>query len=167
MPELDPHYRPCVGIMVINRDGLVWIGRRKDERRPAGDAGWWQMPQGGIDAGEQPVEAALRELREETGIQSVEMLGETPGWLRYDLPAELIGKTWGGRYRGQQQKWFAVRIAGADSEIHIGPGADGHCEFDAWRWVPVQDVPRLIVAFKRDVYREVVRAFAALARPSR
>jgi putative (di)nucleoside polyphosphate hydrolase len=162
-------YRPCVGIVIINGDGLVWIGRRADAPGEAeGRGSWWQMPQGGIDAGEDPSTAALRELAEETAIRSATIIGAMPGWLRYDLPAHLIGKAWGGRYRGQEQKWFAVRFTGADTEIDIdpGPGKDHKREFDAWRWAPLSEVPDLIVPFKRDVYRHVAEAFAPLAVPA-
>ncbi|MFA5898585.1 MAG: RNA pyrophosphohydrolase [Hyphomicrobium sp.] len=161
-----PGYRPCVGITVINRSGLVWVGRRADSpSEEEGRGAWWQMPQGGIDPGEAPTDAALRELFEETGMRSVRILGDTPGWLRYDLPNHLIGKAWGGRYRGQEQKWFAVRFLGEESEINITPD-DGHqVEFTEWRWVPLADVPALIVPFKRDVYVKVAEAFSAHARP--
>lgn len=169
---IDPSklgYRPCVGIMVFNAEGLVWVGRRADAPDDAeGRGSWWQMPQGGIDKGEDPAAAALRELEEETAIRSATILGETPQWLRYDLPEHLIGKAWNGKYRGQEQKWFAVRFLGPDSEINIdpGPGKDHQREFDAWQWVPLADVPELIVPFKRDVYREVVAAFTPLAVPA-
>lgn len=169
MPGMDPTalpYRPCVGIMVINRDGLVWIGRRMEAtQRNEGLGNWWQMPQGGIDEHEDAAKAALRELAEETAITSVEMLAEAPQWYTYDLPRELIGKSWGGRYRGQKQKWFAVRFTGADSEIDIGPRPGHAAEFDAWRWVPVDELVELIVPFKRPVYQKVVEAFAPLAKP--
>src|SRR6266540_3401826 len=105
-------YRPCVGVMLLNRDGLVWIGRRADMPNPEGDGQWWQMPQGGIDEGEDPRDSALRELAEETSIRSATIIAEAPEWYRYDLPEQLIGKSWGGRYRGQTQKWFAARFTG-------------------------------------------------------
>jgi len=160
-------YRPCVGITVINPEGLVWVGRRSDSPGEAeGRGAWWQMPQGGIDAGEDPAVAALRELREETAIHSVKIIAETTDWLRYDLPAELVGKAWGGRYRGQMQKWFAVRFLGSESEIDIAP-AGQKAEFTEWRWMPIAEVAELIVPFKREVYRQVVEAFTPHARPGR
>jgi putative (di)nucleoside polyphosphate hydrolase len=161
-----PGYRPCVGITVINAEGLVWVGRRADSAgEEEGRGAWWQMPQGGIDAGEDPTKAALRELFEETGIRSVRILGETEGWLRYDLPPELVGKAWGGRYRGQEQKWFAARFLGNESEINITPPAGHAAEFTQWRWVPVSEVADLIVPFKRDVYLKVVAEFTRFAEP--
>src|SRR5690606_14858297 len=117
-------YRPCVGIMVLNRADRIWVGQRADAPGDAEGRGtWWQMPQGGIDENEDPSAAALRELSEETAIKSVEIIRETPGWLTYDLPAHLLGVAWGGRYRGQRQKWFAMRFLGQDTEIDLGlPG---------------------------------------------
>lgn len=167
--ETDPSklgYRPCVGIMVVNRQGLVWIGCRADAvNEEEGRGAWWQMPQGGIDEGEDPAKAALRELYEETNIRSVEIIAEHPAWVNYDLPRDLVGKAWGGRFRGQKQKWFAVRFKGDDSEISIEPPAGHNREFVAWRWAPVSDVHSLIVPFKRPVYDIVLADFAAHAHP--
>lgn len=157
-------YRPCVGIMVLNRRGEVWIGQRASRPGKEVPGGWWQMPQGGIDDGEAPGEAALRELREETGMRSVRLVGESREWHPYDLPAELKGKAWGGRYRGQTQKWFAVRFLGPDSEVELDqPGHEP--EFDLWRWAPAGEVLALIVPFKRDVYARVLDEFRPLFRP--
>jgi len=159
-------YRPCVGIMVLNRDGLVWAGRRKvkpgDEL--SGSDHLWQMPQGGIDGDENPEAAARRELHEETGIRSVSLLARTSGWIRYDLPPNLVGTALKGRYRGQKLKWFAYRFEGEESEIAIDPPPDGHpAEFGAWAWKPMEELPGLIVPFKRPVYDEVVAQFRHLA----
>jgi putative (di)nucleoside polyphosphate hydrolase len=156
-------YRPCVGIMVINAAGLVWVGRRAGTPNE-GPGGWWQMPQGGIDEGEDPAAAARRELREETGIISADIIGESRDWYTYDLPPELLGKAWGGRFRGQKQKWFAVRFTGVDSEIDITAQPGHEAEFEAWRWIVPGDLTEMIVPFKRAVYRQVVRDFSALAR---
>ena len=159
-------YRPCVGVMLINRDGQVFVGRRRAEAGPEHvDGGHaWQMPQGGIDAGEAPLEAALRELAEETSVTTVSLLAEAPDWLSYDLPPAVIGRAWKGRYRGQTQKWFAFRFDGDESEINILTPAGGHkAEFDAWRWVAMADLPGLIIPFKRPVYEQVVAAFSHLA----
>jgi putative (di)nucleoside polyphosphate hydrolase len=168
-PLVDPEtlpYRPCVGQMVINHGGLVWAGRRTDSKNDAEGRGtWWQMPQGGIDAGEDPAAAARRELFEETAIRSVDLIAELPRWLTYDLPPELIGKAWGGRYRGQKQRWFAYRFTGSDSEININPPPGLDAEFIEWRWFPVNELIDLIVPFKREVYRDVLSAFAPLAQP--
>lgn len=166
---IDPStlgYRPCVGVMVVNTQGLVWIGRRADAPGESeGPGTWWQMPQGGIDQGEDPAAAALRELLEETGMRSVTILGETPGWLRYDLPAHLVGKAWKGKYRGQKQKWFAMRFIGHESEIDITPSDPAQVEFSAWRWAPLSQLSELIVPFKREVYGQVAEAFRGYARP--
>jgi putative (di)nucleoside polyphosphate hydrolase len=161
-------YRPCVGTMVLNSDGLVFVGRRTSgpEQLDADIAHSWQMPQGGIDPGEEPRHAALRELREETNITSVTLLGESRGWLTYDLPPALIGVAWNGRFRGQRQKWYALRFTGSDDEIDIANPAGGHHpEFVAWRWAPVAELPDLVVAFKRQVYAAIVAEFANLADP--
>ena len=154
-------YRPCVGVMLLNRDNLVWIGRRADMPNPEGDGQWWQMPQGGIDKGEDPRHAALRELAEETSVRSATIAAEAPEWYRYDLPEQLIGKSWGGRYRGQTQKWFAARFTGEDSEIDLKP--PGHKqEFDQWRWARMDEMLDLVVPFKRAVYEKVIAAFRHL-----
>ena len=160
-------YRPCVGLVVFNRAGLAFIGRRIDGPEHVDLTHAWQMPQGGIDAGEEPWPAALRELHEETNIRSVERLGEIAEWLSYDIPEGLIGQAWNGRYRGQTQKWFAVRFTGAESEIDIAhPGGAHEPEFSAWRWEKLQNIPALVVPFKRLVYDRVVAEFGKFARAS-
>ena len=157
----DLAYRPCVGVMLINRQGLVWIGRRADKPNDEGSGQWWQMPQGGIDKGEDASEAALRELYEETSVTSAEIIAESPDWYKYDLPPHLIGKSWGGRYRGQTQKWFALRFTGEDSEVDLKP--PGHKqEFDQWRWSNLDEIMGVIVPFKREVYEKVISAFRHL-----
>lgn len=163
-------YRPCVGIMAVNRVGQVWVGRRIVTRRGKEGSGgnfeqWWQMPQGGIDAGEDAEAAALRELIEETGMSSVSVLGRTHDWLTYDLPPALVPKTWGGKYRGQKQVWFAVRFHGDESEINIIPQAGHPQEFDDWRWAGVDELTGLIVPFKRDVYTRALGQLGKYARP--
>jgi putative (di)nucleoside polyphosphate hydrolase len=139
--------------MIVNRDGKVFVGQRLDSVLEA-----WQMPQGGIDAGEQPLVAAIREVDEETGIapDKVELLAEAPDWLTYDLPPELIDKVWKGKWRGQRQRWFLFRFTGEDSDVNI---ATEEPEFRAWRWVDPDDVPTLIVPFKQQLYRDVLAAF--------
>lgn len=160
-------YRPCVGLVVFNRDGLAFIGRRIDGPEHVDLTHAWQMPQGGIDAGEEPWPAALRELHEETNIRSVERVGEIADWLSYDIPRDLIGQAWNGRYRGQTQKWFAVRFAGAESEIDIAhPGGAHEPEFSAWRWEKLQNIPELVVPFKRPVYERVIAEFGKFAHAS-
>ena len=156
-------YRPCVGIMVLNRGGFVWAGRRIAEENSEYDGSpqLWQMPQGGIDKGEDPLPAACRELYEETGMRSVTLLAEAPGWINYDLPRDLVGIGLKGKYRGQTQKWYALRFTGKESEINLKP--PGHKqEFDAWRWTTMDEVLGLIVAFKRLVYEKVIAAFRHL-----
>jgi len=151
-------YRPCVGVMLVNAEGRVFVGQRIDSKE--GDA--WQMPQGGIDDGEELHPAALRELEEETGIAAdlVTILAESREEYLYDLPDQLIGKLWGGRYRGQRQRWLLVRFNGADEQIRLD--AHAHPEFLAWRWVEPEQLPDLIVPFKKRVYRQVVEEFRAL-----
>ena len=146
-------YRPCVGVMLLNPAGRVFAGQRLDNPEPA-----WQMPQGGIDDGETPRAAALRELREETGIpaSAVEFVAEAPDWIRYDLPPQLLGKMWKGRYRGQRQRWFLLRFLGDDGLVRI----DGETpEFGAWTWLDPKELPERIVPFKRDAYQQVLAAF--------
>ncbi len=163
------NYRPCVGIMLINHNGLVFVGRRRakksaDQLRLAHE---WQMPQGGIDPGEDPFRAALRELREETNVCSVSLLAEAPEWHSYDLPEEFSRKSWKGQFLGQRQKWFALRFEGDDDEINLETPAGGQKpEFDAWRWAPIDDLVDLIIPFKRPVYEKVVETFTHLAAPA-
>ncbi|WP_102960055.1 RNA pyrophosphohydrolase [Mangrovicella endophytica] len=158
-------YRPCVGVMVLNREGLVWAGHRlvAPKGELDGATKLWQMPQGGIDEGEEPLPAALRELYEETGMRSVSLLAEAPDWIAYDLPPDLVGIALKGRYRGQMQRWFAFRFEGDESEIQINPPPGGHtAEFDEWAWKPMEELVDLIVPFKRPVYEKVVEAFRPL-----
>jgi len=159
----DLPYRPCVGVVLFNRDGLAFIGRRIGGPEHVDLTHSWQMPQGGIDTGEEPWPAALRELREETNVRSVERIGEIAEWLDYDIPRELIGQAWKGQYRGQTQKWFAMRFTGADSEIDVEQPSGHAAEFSAWRWEPLQNVPDLVVPFKRQVYERVVKEFQKFA----
>jgi putative (di)nucleoside polyphosphate hydrolase len=159
-------YRPCVGVMALNKAGLVWAGHRIQaaDGELEDEAHLWQMPQGGIDRGETALEAAKRELYEETGIRSASLIEEAPDWINYDLPAHLIGVALRGKYRGQSQKWFAFRFEGHDSQIAINPPPGGHApEFDQWEWKVMSDLPKLIVPFKRGLYEEVVRVFGHLA----
>ena len=161
----DSGYRPCVGIAVFNAANAVFIGRRQGSPEHVADGFEWQMPQGGIDPGEAPVEAAIRELNEETNITSITLLGQVPGWLSYDLPAEIARAAWKGRYRGQAQRWFAFRFTGENGEIDItAPGGGAHKpEFIDWRWERLERTPELIIPFKRPVYEAVVAAFGRFA----
>ena len=157
-------YRPCAGMMVINRAGLVFIGRRTDGPEHVDDTHVWQMPQGGIDEDEDSYEAALRELYEETSIRSVKKLGEIAQWLTYDLPSEVAKKAWKGKYRGQKQKWYALRFTGKESEINIDDPGGGHKpEFVEWRWVEMRELPGLVIPFKRQTYERVVKEFERFA----
>jgi putative (di)nucleoside polyphosphate hydrolase len=147
-------YRPCAGVMLLNRDGLVFVGQRLDSSVEA-----WQMPQGGIDRGEDPEQAAFRELEEETGIprRLATIIARSKREHLYDLPPELMGKIWGGKYRGQSQHWFLMRFSGDDADVDI---ATSHQEFRAWRWAQPADLERLIVPFKQKLYRDVIAEFS-------
>ncbi len=147
-------YRPCAGVMLLNRDGRVFVGQRLDSTLEA-----WQMPQGGIDEGEEPVDAAVRELREETGVlpDKVRLIAEAPGEFLYDLPDEMIGRIWKGKWRGQRQRWFLFAFEGDDADIDI---ATPEPEFRAWRWAEPADLPTMIVPFKKTLYEQVLAAFA-------
>jgi putative (di)nucleoside polyphosphate hydrolase len=158
-------YRPCAGMCVLNREGLVFIGRRTDGPEHVDATHSWQMPQGGIDGNEDPYKAALRELYEETSIRSVAKLGEIEEWLTYDIPSRIAGKAWHGRYRGQKQKWYAFRFVGVDGEINIlHPGGGHKPEFVEWRWAEMKELPDLVVPFKRQTYERVVQEFSKFAR---
>ena len=158
----DLPYRTCVGMMLINSEGLVFIGRRAGGPEHVDAMHVWQMPQGGVDAGEDTWAAAKRELYEETNAQSVEKLAEVPEWLTYDIPRTVAGRSWKGRFRGQKQKWYAVRFTGKDNEINVASPAGHKPEFISWRWEPMKNLPELIVPFKREVYEQVTGAFAHL-----
>jgi putative (di)nucleoside polyphosphate hydrolase len=147
-------YRRGVGVMLLDRENRVFVGCRIDQPDEA-----WQMPQGGIDPGETPRQAAARELKEETGTDKAEIVAESARWLRYDLPPDLSGKAWRGRYRGQRQKWFAMRFLGSDRDIDLNTR---HPEFNAWKWVPAAQLTVLIVPFKRALYHRILEEFAPL-----
>ncbi len=154
-------YRPCVGVMLFNPEGLVWIGRRFEKQNDDGIGKWWQMPQGGIDEGEDIEAAAMRELYEETGIKAATVVARSKDWYHYDLPEHLIGKSWNGKYRGQKQIWFALRFDGKDADISLK--VQGHKqEFDQWRWAKMDEMLDLIIPFKREVYVEVIKEFGHL-----
>ena len=151
--------------MVINRSGRVFVGRRANGPEHVDATHAWQMPQGGVDKGEDTYKAALRELREETNIRSVEKLAEVPEWLSYDIPREIVGQAWKGKYKGQTQKWYALRFTGDDAEIDIANPAGGHKpEFLEWRWERMENLPALIIPFKRPVYERVVKEFKQFAK---
>jgi len=156
-PE-DLPYRPCVGVMLINGEGLVFVGRRIDQTVEG-----WQMPQGGIDLGEDPETAALRELKEEIGTNKAKLLREMDEWLTYDLPSHLVGVALKGRYRGQRQKWLAMRFTGKDKDIDVNTDEP---EFAEWKWLAMEALPRMIVPFKRDTYARVIETFRDLAFPT-
>ena len=150
-PFLERPYRPCVGIMLINRKNLVLVAQRIDQVVEA-----WQMPQGGVDEGETPRQAALRELKEEIGTDRAKIIAETEEWVHYDLPRDLADKVWNGRFRGQTQKWFAMRFLGNDSDINL---ATSRPEFIEWKWTPLNSIIDVAVSFKRDNYAQVVAEF--------
>ena len=154
-------YRPNVGAVLFNAAGLILVARRADMPNAEGAAGGWQLPQGGMDKGEDPAVAVFRELEEEIGTARAEILAEHPEWLNYDLPPELIGKALGGKYRGQTQKWFALRFLGTDAEIRLD--LDPHPEFDAWRWARLAELPGMAVPFKRAIYERLAVDFARFA----
>jgi putative (di)nucleoside polyphosphate hydrolase len=159
-------YRPCAGAMLINRAGLVFAGHRAG--LAADDPTAWQMPQGGIDPGEEPLAAARRELWEETSVRSAELVAESVHWLTYDVPDELASGRFARKWRGQTQKWFAFRFTGPDSEIDIvAPGGGAHpAEFDAWAWLPLAELPGRVVPFKRPIYEALALEFASVAVPA-
>ena len=151
-------YRKGVGAMLFNAEGKVFVARRINSPGQA-----WQMPQGGIDRGERPAQAVLRELEEEIGTDKAEIVAKSSRWFSYDLPAQRLGKVWKGKYRGQKQRWFALRFTGGDGDIDLN--ASGHPEFNDWKWVDIDDLVRLIVPFKRAIYKEIVAEFHHLVGP--
>ena len=161
MTELP--YRPNVGAVLFNAQGEIFVARRANLPNAEGMPGGWQLPQGGIDRDEDPRTAILRELEEEIGTGAATIIGEHPAWLTYDLPAELVGVALGGRYRGQRQRWFALRFHGEDGDVRLD--LDPHPEFDAWRWARLAELPGMAVEFKRPIYKVLSRSFAAFAVP--
>jgi len=157
-------YRPCVGIVLLNAQGLVWVGRRIPKWEGNVSPSLWQMPQGGIDEGESPREAAIRELHEETGTTHAEVIAESSCWLSYDLPKDALGIGLKGKYRGQTQKWFAMRFLGSDDEFNIESPTGAKAEFDDWKWVTLKETAKNIVEFKRPIYEALVKEFAGLAK---
>jgi putative (di)nucleoside polyphosphate hydrolase len=157
-------YRPNVGAVLFDARGRVFVARRANLPNAEGAPGGWQLPQGGIDAGEDPRGAVLRELAEEIGTARATIIGEHPEWLSYDLPPELLGKSLGGKFRGQRQRWFALRFTGADSDIRLD--SDPHPEFDAWRWDDLAALPVLAPPFKRAIYTVLATSFARFAVPA-
>lgn len=157
---LDLPYRVGVGIMLVNRFGQVWLGRRRPKWIDDRSGFIWQMPQGGLMEREDTEAAALRELLEETGVRNVEILARTPGWLSYELPPELLGVALKGRYRGQRQQWFAMRFTGPDSEVCIKPARGRKAEFDGWRWAYAAEAAELVIPYKRALYEQILQEFS-------
>ena len=155
MKKTPTLYRTCVGIVLFNKDGLIFLGKRNDVSQE-----YWQMPQGGIDANEKPEAAALRELEEETGVKTVEIMDHTKDWLTYDYPLQVVNRRFSNYYRGQRQLWFAMRFLGADEEINLHTN---HAEFNSWKWSNIEELVPLVVDFKKPVYREIVKKFGYLA----
>ncbi len=160
---MDLPYRPNVGAVLFNAQGRIFVARRADLPNAEGAAGGWQLPQGGIDADEDPRTAVLRELAEEIGTDKAEIIGEHPEWVTYDLPSHLIGVALHGRYRGQRQRWYALRFTGLDSDIRLD--LDPHPEFDAWRWAELSELPSMAVPFKKPIYEVLAVSFARFAGP--
>ena len=155
MTKMPTLYRPCVGIVLFNKDGLIFLGKRNDLSQES-----WQMPQGGIDTNEKPETAALRELEEETGVKTVKIMDHTKDWLTYDYPSQVVSRKFSNYYRGQRQLWFAMRFLGTDEEINL---QTNHAEFNSWKWSNIEELVPLVVDFKKPVYREIVKKFGYLA----